>query len=69
MLKDSIRIGVSRGCYGLRGGTLIQSWRGSSESRLPREVAIQAESQVGKLQGAGQGRVLQAEGTQFIQKL
>lgn len=39
---------------------------GTQGSRLPRELNIQAESQVGKLQGGGQGRVLQAE---FLQKL
>lgn len=39
---------------------------GTQGSRLPREVNIQAQSQVGKLQGGGQGRVLQAE---FLQKL
>lgn len=34
---------------------------GTQGSRLPREVDIQAESQVGKLQGGGQGRVLLQE--------
>lgn len=34
----------------------MQFWRGPRESKPPREVNIQAESQVGKLQGGGQGR-------------
>lgn len=34
---------------------------GTQGSELPREVSIQAESQVGKLQDGGQGRVLQVE--------
>lgn len=40
---------------------MISALKGIQEDCLPSEVDIQAESQIGKLQSEGQGRVFQAE--------